>query len=389
MTLSRRCPTSSFLANWMFIQLLSIIASSGLTLADEQEQSKAKLDFFADIPEFHDLHLQLTKDQLKGIAAKNSLDLRIADSEKETTYVLLTRKGECAIVMFRDGSCSGVQRMRHVHPAPSDDGIVRISISADGSITSASRMFESVRDFREFLERKIPEMQRSKASVEIRAHPDTKHERLIEVIDSVSSVGIAKVSFAVLEDEGEPAATTRIPDDWFIPAPFPEFGFAQVGKDYMNYVRVACHAKMMADLKTTDMQQAALRRLQTDLNKSLRALIADLSDEERRRRGKELQEKRLELWGNTRKLVKATLTEKQQRRMAQIEFQRHGHAVFFYPELAPELMLTETQEKDLQSKLSEHFARCKEGANGRESYKQFWNVVFHVMSDEQRQTHSV
>jgi len=366
------------------VQLLHVSALPRLAAADDENEPKAKLDFFADVPDFHDLHLRLTEDQLKGIAAENSLDLRIAESEKETTYVLLNRKGECAIVMFRDGSCSGVQRMRHVHPVPSGDGVVRISIAADGSITSESRMFESARAVREFLERTVPETQRSKTTVEIRANPDAKHERLIEVVDSVSAVGIAKVSFIVIEDEDDPAAATRVPDDWFIPAPFPEFGFAQVGEDYMNYVRIACHAKMMDDLETTDMQRDALRRLHEELNTSLRALVTDLSDEERRRRADELQTERLKLWDNTRELVRATLTKRQQRRMAQIEFQRHGHAVFFYPELAPELELTEEQVKELRSKHSEHSARCKDGANGRESYKQFWGDVFHIMSDEQR-----
>lgn len=182
----------------------------------------------------------------------------------------------------------------------------------------------------------------------------------------------------LLADGAEP------PADWFRPAPLPELGFPQVDSDYWQYVRVASHRKVLDEIGASDMQRATMQQLYKDLTKAHHELFAELTPEERRKRAAELQKKRVELWDKTRKLVEKTLTPKQRKRVDQIILQRHRHAVFFYPQLAPELKITEKQKADLRADFKTHQRRVKEGMNGRESYRLFWNDVYQVLTEKQR-----
>lgn len=176
------------------------------------------------------------------------------------------------------------------------------------------------------------------------------------------------------------------PPDWFRPAPFPELGFPQVNSDYWQYVRVASHTKVLDEIGASDMQRATMKQLYTDLKKSHQELFADLTLEERRKRAAELQEKRVALWDKTRSLVKQTLTSKQRKRVDQIILQRHGHAVFFYPQLAPELKVAERQKSEMRTHLNAHKKRVKDGMKGPDSYRLFWEDVHGILTEEQRKS---
>jgi hypothetical protein len=70
------------------------------------------LEFLAGIPEFRDLHLDMSERQLQLHIKLHSLASRFHEEGDETAYHLYTEEGENVIVMFRNGRCSGIQRMR-------------------------------------------------------------------------------------------------------------------------------------------------------------------------------------------------------------------------------------------------------------------------------------
>jgi hypothetical protein len=70
------------------------------------------LEFLAEIPEFRALRLDITERRLRLHIRQHSLAVRFHERGDETTYHLYTPEGENVIVMFRDGHCAGIQRMR-------------------------------------------------------------------------------------------------------------------------------------------------------------------------------------------------------------------------------------------------------------------------------------
>jgi len=86
------------------------------------QPSTSKLDFLSDIPEFHQLHLDITEDELKSLIAANDLLVTMNEIDGEKSYHVYRSDGENVIVMFRDGNCAGVQRMqRDVSEIPKHD----------------------------------------------------------------------------------------------------------------------------------------------------------------------------------------------------------------------------------------------------------------------------
>ncbi|MBL7189882.1 MAG: hypothetical protein ISS70_26430 [Phycisphaerae bacterium] len=70
------------------------------------------LEFLAGIPEFRDLRLDMTERQLRLHIHLHSLAATFHEKGDETTYHLFTGEGENVFVMFRNGQCTGIQRMR-------------------------------------------------------------------------------------------------------------------------------------------------------------------------------------------------------------------------------------------------------------------------------------
>jgi hypothetical protein len=70
------------------------------------------LEFLREVPELHDLRLEMTEDQFKDILAKQKLTVKVNRKDDGTTYFVTTGREQNVIVMFRDGVCSGIQRMR-------------------------------------------------------------------------------------------------------------------------------------------------------------------------------------------------------------------------------------------------------------------------------------
>jgi len=72
----------------------------------------AKLGLFADLPEFHELDLSVTEKTLQRMIAEKGLRNICTEDSVRKTYHVYRSDGENAVVMFQQGKCAGVQRMR-------------------------------------------------------------------------------------------------------------------------------------------------------------------------------------------------------------------------------------------------------------------------------------
>jgi hypothetical protein len=72
------------------------------------------LAFLSNIPEFRDLSLKISEDQLKSHIKQHHLYARIEQHKERTTYWLLTPTGENLFVTFVTGKCMGIQRMQPI-----------------------------------------------------------------------------------------------------------------------------------------------------------------------------------------------------------------------------------------------------------------------------------
>ena len=80
--------------------------------AGDLRPSTATLDFLSDVWEFRQLHSGTTEDELKSLITANDLSATVSEKDGDKSYHVYRRDGENVIVMFREGKCSGVQRMR-------------------------------------------------------------------------------------------------------------------------------------------------------------------------------------------------------------------------------------------------------------------------------------
>jgi hypothetical protein len=72
------------------------------------------LEFLGNIPEFRDLSLKMSEDQLKSHIEKHGLYAKKALQKEQVTYWLLTPGGENVFVGFVAGKCTGIQRMQPI-----------------------------------------------------------------------------------------------------------------------------------------------------------------------------------------------------------------------------------------------------------------------------------
>jgi hypothetical protein len=105
------------------LEILSV-ELPGWAVKETSPAATASLTFLTDVPEFHGLHLAITEDDLNSLIAANDLLVIVTGEGDEKSYHVYRKDGENVIVMFRDGKCSGVQRMRRdVSGVPTtDDG---------------------------------------------------------------------------------------------------------------------------------------------------------------------------------------------------------------------------------------------------------------------------
>ena len=82
------------------------------TTKQEQAIAESRLPFLANIPEFHELDLTITEDALAALITENGLLVKITKNESSKTYHIYRQDGENVIVMFKEGKCSGIQKMR-------------------------------------------------------------------------------------------------------------------------------------------------------------------------------------------------------------------------------------------------------------------------------------
>ena len=72
------------------------------------------LEFLSNIPEFRDLSLRTSEDQLMSHIEKHRLYVKKELQEKRVTYWVLTAEGENVFVGFVSGKCTGIQRMQPI-----------------------------------------------------------------------------------------------------------------------------------------------------------------------------------------------------------------------------------------------------------------------------------
>lgn len=72
------------------------------------------LEFLSEIPEFRDLSLKMSEDQLKSHIEKHHLYSKKELQEQRLTYWLVTVDGENVYVGFASGRCTGIQRMQPI-----------------------------------------------------------------------------------------------------------------------------------------------------------------------------------------------------------------------------------------------------------------------------------
>ena len=76
-------------------------------------ESRAKLDFLDNVPEFHDFDLTMSESDLNGLVTKYNLGVYITpeqgDGDKE--YRVWNKDGENVFIGFNAGKCTGIQRM--------------------------------------------------------------------------------------------------------------------------------------------------------------------------------------------------------------------------------------------------------------------------------------
>jgi hypothetical protein len=105
----------------------------------------AGLEFLAQIPELGALRLDMTEDDLKAILEKENLRATVSESERtkgERNYHVFAGNGENVIVMFREGKCSGIQRMQPLRQTTVDPGrgeaaedlLVRVRMEGDFAV---------------------------------------------------------------------------------------------------------------------------------------------------------------------------------------------------------------------------------------------------------------
>lgn len=85
------------------------------TINDIDNKAPKGLEFLAGIRQFRDFRLDMTEQKLREIVHIHSLEGHFHQKEEIRTYHLYASEGdvgENVIVMFRDGLCSGIQRMR-------------------------------------------------------------------------------------------------------------------------------------------------------------------------------------------------------------------------------------------------------------------------------------
>ena len=93
-----------------------VIASAATQPAAAAPSAKPGFEFLANLPEFRDLDLSITEERLQGLIAQRNLRSTVGQNGDTKSYHLFRPDGENIIVMFRDGKCAGIQRMRKDTP---------------------------------------------------------------------------------------------------------------------------------------------------------------------------------------------------------------------------------------------------------------------------------
>ncbi|EMI45530.1 M56 family metallopeptidase [Rhodopirellula sp. SWK7] len=81
--------------------------------AEDVSERREGVEFLAGIPEFADLRIGMSEEQLNQVIAHRMLQVqKNSASDNRRTYTLTTPEGDAIMVMFQDGKCSGIQRSR-------------------------------------------------------------------------------------------------------------------------------------------------------------------------------------------------------------------------------------------------------------------------------------
>lgn len=104
--------------NLILACLLPLIGCGGPTSRmvdppfDPAHEPEATLDFLSSVLEFHGFNLAMTEPELTNIVSQRKLGVDVSADGDRTTYRVWNMEGENVVIGFRDGECTGIQRMR-------------------------------------------------------------------------------------------------------------------------------------------------------------------------------------------------------------------------------------------------------------------------------------
>ncbi|WP_404308654.1 M56 family metallopeptidase [Neorhodopirellula lusitana] len=108
-----------------------------LEVESNEEPTPIKgLEFLAGIPEFAKVRIGMSEEQFKEVIARQDLVVQSTCNKNNNTssHTLRTLSGKTVIVMFGDGKCSGIQRMRDQLAWGSTIGGVKIALTQKPSL---------------------------------------------------------------------------------------------------------------------------------------------------------------------------------------------------------------------------------------------------------------
>ena len=96
-----------------YMRLIYLFVLATVFVASSFGQERG-LEFLSNIPEFRDLSLKMSEDQLKAYIEKHRLYAKKHVQKERVTYWVLTPAGENVFVGFASEKCTGIQRMQPI-----------------------------------------------------------------------------------------------------------------------------------------------------------------------------------------------------------------------------------------------------------------------------------
>jgi hypothetical protein len=87
------------------------LTTAPTTAATTQKESREELEFLADIPSLKDVSLKMSEAEFVDILHQQKLDFTKGNEAGQTTYFVHPKVHVVVVFGFREGLCSGIQRL--------------------------------------------------------------------------------------------------------------------------------------------------------------------------------------------------------------------------------------------------------------------------------------